>query len=369
MALPQRRRRGSYVGRPVSQNVPAVNTNGCLTSIPGRLHIRRKSEAKYLHAEFSGDVMSKTIILAVLLTALCIRTQCAQAQAVAAPVLASANWSATSAQPLTASTPSSAAVQALVNYLRQADGGGFSVCASRFANLRNSGTLSLVATVNQGTGFCNYIDIVDKSSSGFAIDEIVGSRGSGENLSQVVQDLNGDGIFELIVDTDFTNYEGASHCVASWPVIYGWTGSSYADVSAQFKSYYQQQLQTLQQEASPTPDDADYAECQAAETAKIERFLGLNPVAGLDDAIKWAGSTNPAERQFALPILRDIGTPEALADIQTLSHDSSPVVSAMAKLTLAGIAAGPQTNTPQPVTVSATAVSAASTSTTHASNP
>lgn len=35
---------------------------------------------------------------------------------------------------------------------------------------------------------------------------------------------------------------GASHCAASWPVVWAWTGSSYADASIQYKVYYEQKL-------------------------------------------------------------------------------------------------------------------------------
>jgi hypothetical protein len=144
-------------------------------------------------------------------------------------------------------------------------------------------------------------------------------------------------------------------------VIYGWTGSSYADVSTQYKSYYQQQLQTLQQQTPPTPDNAGYAECLSAETAKLQRFLGLDSTAGLDNAITWAGSENPAEREFAAPILADIGTPEAMADLQTLGHDSDNSVAIIANGSLARTAKGLNVNTPASVTVSPVSMSTTNT--------
>jgi hypothetical protein len=278
----------------------------------------------------------------------------ASAQNAAIPALVSANWATSSAQPLNRNPPSSAAVAALVNYLNPDLGGGSSVCSFRFADLRHSGTLSLVTTVNKKDGNCDDIAIIDPAGSSFTINVVHGSRGCGEDLDKVVQDLDGNGTSELVVITDFTNYEGASHCVASWPIIYGWTGSTYADISSQFESFYQKQLQILQKQITTTSseDNSGYTPCLSAEMTKIERFVRVDPIAGFDDAVKWAGSSNPSERAFALPILRDIGTPEALADIKTLRDDSDRAVAGVAALTPITKIAAPSANAVEYVPIS-----------------
>jgi len=141
-----------------------------------------------------------------------------------------------------------AEVQAFTNYLRPA---GYPVGYFRFANLRNTGTLSLVTSVNQGNGFDNYIDIIDKSPSGFTLFEIEQAQTAfaGNDYSDLLGDLDHTGVDELIIQNDLAAYVTAGvgyFCL--WPVIYKWNGSGYVEASGQFKSYYQQRLQTARQE-------------------------------------------------------------------------------------------------------------------------
>lgn len=115
-----------------------------------------------------------TTVAFVLISALW-ASHSALARDIPMPALASASWSSGNQQALSAKPPSLAEVQALVNYLRRAD---FTVCFFRFVNLRNVGSLSLVTFVDEGSGFCNHIDIIDKDASGFTLNEIEQSPGS-----------------------------------------------------------------------------------------------------------------------------------------------------------------------------------------------
>jgi len=245
----------------------------------------------------------------------------ASAQNTPTPGLASASWSSGVEQSLIAKPPSLAEVQALVNHLRRTD---FTVCFFRFVNLRNVGTLSLVTFVDEGSGFCNHIDIVDKDASGFALSEIEESRASGDDYGKAIQDLDASGVSELVVKNDFASYlpDNGSVYFLQWPTIYRWNGSGYVDESNDFRSYYQRLLKATPQELWRRPEIAALPIClDTAEHAKIERFLGLDPEAGFDDAVTCAGNNSPAERELALLLLADIGTPEALRHIQALSHD------------------------------------------------
>src|ERR1700722_9552863 len=80
------------------------------------------------------------------------------------PQFASADWSIAGPMSVGTRRPSLAEVQAFMNYLRPSDD---SVGYFRFANLRNTGTLSLVTCVVQVNGLYSYIDIIDKGPSGF----------------------------------------------------------------------------------------------------------------------------------------------------------------------------------------------------------
>ncbi len=76
--------------------------------------------------------------------------------------------------------------------------------------------------------------------------------------------------------------------------------------------------------------------CLKAEAAKIERFLGISRDAGMSDAIKWASSDNPDDRQFAADIFADIGTNQAQEYLKTLSHDPDRNVAMSGKAWLGG---------------------------------
>jgi hypothetical protein len=89
--------------------------------------------------------------------------------------------------------------------------------------------------------------------------------------------------------------------------------------------------------APPSLPDGEDLDCTKAEAAKIERFLGVSPDAGMSDAIKWSESDNPRTREFAAGVLEDIGTPEAIEDLRSLSRDSDRSVAESAKTNLLGI--------------------------------
>jgi len=279
----------------------------------------------------------------------------------AQPDLAAADWSVKSTHSLATNPPSDDAVLGLLSKLITL--GAYSgICSSRFADLRHSGNLSLVVSVTDGR-FCS-LSIIDKTPSGFeryAADQAHFSDGP------KIEDLAGNGNLELIVDTEFTGYLGGTGpCVATWPVIYAWTGTGYTDVSNQYKGYYEQQLQSLKKEiaavssataAASSPAASTAAarhedDCAEAEAAKIERFLGISRDAGMTEAIKWADSDNPYTREFAADVLTDIGTPDAVENLRTLSNDTDkPVtatdesVAAVAKRDLEAAGRGPALNT------------------------
>jgi hypothetical protein len=168
--------------------------------------------------------------------------------------------------------------------------------------------------------------------------------------------------------------------MATWPVIYAWTGNGYADASRQYKGYYEQKLASLHEQiaaasavaeqsqppaASQTPathllpfvaastfthcsggattnhnpvgavvpgpaasstlsalpaikSDLEVLDCRKAEVAKIDRFLGTSEEAGTSDAVEWANSDDPYEREFGIYVLEDIGTQEAIQYVRRL---------------------------------------------------
>ena len=335
--------------------------------------------------------------------------------------LASADWSAKSANSLAARPPSADVVKAFMNHVEYTltglSGPELDICFARFANLRRSGDLSLVVAENGGRP-CD-LSVVDKAGAAFRIYSF--DAGVGFERPEI-KDLAGDGGLGLVVPTDFTSYEGAPHCVAQFPVIYAWTGSTYSDVSGRYRKYYEEQLASLQKQIAeteaqnerakqalaaqgtgsageaggqgfgwhpqasaegkganagknsqpvaeehgpglsvevfapegpppqpqpPAPPEPDRAglDCAKAEAAKVERFLGISRDAGMSDAIKWAESNNPLDREFAADVLADIGTPEAIEYLRTLSRDPNKEVASSAKSGLVQVAQGPVKHT------------------------
>lgn len=91
---------------------------------------------------------------------------------------------------------------------------------------------------------------------------------------------------------------------------------------------------TSESESSEETTNTGDTDCLKAEAAKMERWLGISRDAGMLDAIKWKNSDNPDDREFAAMVLADIGTAEAIGDLQTLSRDPDPDVAGTAKAVL-----------------------------------
>jgi len=325
--------------------------------------------------------------------------------------LTKADWSVNAPHDLAHNPPSKDAVSRLIGLSPDNPSMG-KVCDFHFADLRHQGTLSLVVSDDGGgKADCNDVDIFDKVPHGLEDRQL----DAGSAYLDGVEDINGDGHFEAIIDvvTDRENVgeyygKGTSPycnmcvtCTEYWPRVFAWTGSAYTEVTSQYPKYYErelvspkkqiaaideapaaahrpapavppavqvpvgvevgvfnhgggfgggfgtsgsQQIGTRQQQqtlepapaASSTPDnteppDPNDLDCLKAEAAKIERLLGTSKDAGMSDAIRWANSSDLAERDFATGILTGIGTVEALKYEQTLSRDSDPDVAKSAK--------------------------------------
>jgi ferredoxin len=324
------------------------------------------------------------------------------------PDLGRADWSANAPNSLADNPPSKEAVWSFIGQRLGsfADLGG-KLCDFRFVDLRRRGTLSLVVVDDAGgTADCSVVEVFDKGPDG--IEEYYDG---GYLATPGVEDINGDGRFEVVVDepdgvkyrdgakfyhgSEIAHCDGCRACNEIWPRVYAWTGSGYTEVSSQFPEFYKRELKSLKkriaaidasepttqlspsvdssspqsaptplemkahwpstlerpqtadvqqsQEAQPEPPvasatseatharEAEDWDCLKAEEAKMERFLGISKDAGMGDAIRWANSNSPAEREFATAILPQIRTAEALEYEQTLSRDSDHDVAVSAK--------------------------------------
>ncbi len=347
--------------------------------------------------------MRKSVLLSALLASMFLFASNSLA---APPDLASADWSVKAPHNLAANPPSDDVIKTFMANLNDGDAYPTGICDAHFADLHHSDTLSLVVAENDGR-FCHPF-VVDKTAGGFRKYSL--DNGVLTGVPEI-EDLGGNGQLEVIVETEVTEYQGAQYCMASWPVIYAWTGDGYSDVSSQYKGYYEQRLVSQQKDiaaaeaqkeraeqasaiqgresaesadseapAGQQPGGMDYSRaippvtvengpngtvqffrlasppspqppatpppdnlglnCTKAEAAKIERFLGISHEAGMSDAIKWKNSENADDRSFAAWVLADIGTPEAMEDLQTLSHDPNSDVASSAKYALQQVGQG-----------------------------
>ncbi len=244
----------------------------------------------------------------------------ATSRAEAPSPLSSYNWAVNASPNLAINPPPEEVVR---KFMEDKDSGETGVCSYRFADLRHAKNLSLLVVLN-GNGFhggCGELDIIDRTAAGFEEHSGKFNIFGDDDLHAVARDINGDGKLELIFDSEFTDYRGASHfCYATWPVIYAWDGSNYANVSAQpqFKQFYEQEINAQQQEVAKAkrilstykhgnhPWDGDGDPCAMATIAKIQRFLGAPPDTGKADAIRWANSSDPWESGFGADVLSDI---------------------------------------------------------------
>jgi hypothetical protein len=303
--------------------------------------------------------------------------------------LSKADWSVNAPHDLAHNPPSKDAVSRLIGLQPDNPSMG-KVCNFHFADLRHQGTLSLVVS-NDGGGEsdCNDVDIYDKTPRGLE-DRMLNIAAA---YLDGVEDINGDGRFEVIVDggagrecmaecfsmNPFGYCYPCRTCTEYWPGVYAWTGSGYTEVSSQYPKYYERELASLkkqiaridaaqavqrapaeaptpngyesgskqleqvvsQQIATPSPapeaedpPDPSDLDCLKAEAAKMERFLGISKDAGMSDAIQWANSKDPMQREFATGFFHGLGTGEALKYEKTLSLDPDICVAKSAKLEL-----------------------------------
>jgi HEAT repeat protein len=263
-----------------------------------------------------------------LLVALLILALPATSQAKDTPrPLSSYNWSANASPNLATKPPPKAAVRKLMEQLESDYGEANDqtrICSFRFVDLGHDGNLTLlVSRYDGGRGGCGDVYIVDRTAGGFQQHDLSTTVYGNDNVNDVLSEI--DGKTYLAVGS----YQIGDRCTVGYTKIYVWDGSNYSNQSDQprFKPYYEHEIETLKK------GGADFnPECNKANIAKIQRdLLGAPPNTGLDDAIRLAKSSDPAQREFAAEVLADIGTAEAKPYLRALIGDPNQEVAETAK--------------------------------------
>ena len=210
------------------------------------------------------------------------------------------------------------------------------VCSSGFFHLAGSDGYSLVASLDvNGRHYCNDIEVIRQSAKGITIQGF--SAWAVDDVHDIVQDINNDGKKELVIRVKDSDAISGDSCVAFWTRVYGLQSGAIVDKSAEFMNLYRERLDALNREIPRAEEEdrvnsGDSAICLQMEAHKIERFLGISPDAGVDQALDWIKSNNPELRLKGADVLADIDYKRSLTALQSLTADESPAVAIKAKL-------------------------------------
>ena len=200
----------------------------------------------------------------------------------APPAVASADWSVNGAHNLASKPPSLDAVQDFYDGAFGIEEPFVRVCEFRFADLRNSGNLSLIVTVNpEGRQWpeCNQLFIFDKTPTGFELYNT--DAAYGQDLANSVLDINHDGRHELVLWGDLLNATGYYQskrvsevgCDAKWPLVFAWTGNGYAEVGVKYKDYYRKYLKSLETQIAAYSSESGLAAAQPANPTTTRHVI------------------------------------------------------------------------------------------------
>jgi len=155
-------------------------------------------------------------------------------------------------------------------------------------------------------------------------------------LGAELVDLDGDGIFEIVTRDLAGGYQGVETLPLFWYSIFRVKGSVPTDVSKDYKNFYVTYLlpnldlvsRLTGTPGAGTPALAERAGAEARFLkAKYDRKIAGSPSAGLDDAVDWAGSSDPVVQMLAVKTWSDIGTAKALDGLRRLAHAANYMVS------------------------------------------
>ncbi len=199
--------------------------------------------------------MNKGTLVAVTFCLALFRSMSIGADAASTPAayLVKADWSVNAAHSLASDPPSLDAVQDFYDRAMGDEAPMVHVCEFRFANMRASGNLSLVVSVEPGNWGCTELDIFDRTPTGFELYfSDIADGPLGHDLAGSVLDMGDNGRQELVLWGGLAGFAMSSQfkregvgCSAEWPLIFAWTGNTYSDVSDQYKDYYQGYLRSV----------------------------------------------------------------------------------------------------------------------------
>jgi hypothetical protein len=203
---------------------------------------------------------------------------------------------------------------------------------------------AFIASVDYtGRGFCNAVLWIALGSPARVLRTF--RAWAVVDLSDVVQDLDHDGVPEIVVPVSWSAYAGA-YCTAIKFVIYHCVGEECSDVSKQFPSFYQNQRQTYEDRIAllsrvPDSPEARVLPCLLMQRDWISRRLSGDQRVGFALAQQWIARTDDPDenlREKAVAILQDIADTESVAQLKRLATGKDKQVAILASSALTVLA-------------------------------
>jgi hypothetical protein len=167
------------------------------------------------------------------------------------------------------------------------------------------------------------------------------------DLSNVVRDLNGDGVPDIVFPVAWSVGGGAGFCPAIRYQVFHCQGESCTDVSGAHPELFRERLRSLldrldQTANSSASEDKRIRPCIEMERDWIIRHVNGDPNAGLALARSWlttAGPENLELRLKAIAVLRDIANDNAIRTLQQTAAGKDQALAGAARGALSAIAA------------------------------
>lgn len=218
----------------------------------------------------------------------------------------------------------------------------------KWVDVDNDGVYELLVTVTVGR-FFNDMYIFKNIHNNKILTQTINVWDL-KSFDSVVQDLNSDGVQELLLPVCLTEYRGARP-IAIWTSVYKWNGKELIDSSQDFPKFYlesllskideelkQLQLTKLIVRKEAFSEEINFNQeiydedvsTQYLIKDKILRITKQDLHAGFQRALEWSKHPNPNLRANAVFVFNDIGDKESKENIELLKHDPNPVVSMIA---------------------------------------
>ncbi|MGH9340353.1 MAG: HEAT repeat domain-containing protein [Acidobacteriota bacterium] len=238
---------------------------------------------------------------------------------------------------------STAEVEAFVNsLLSEYPGPRAKISQFRFSPLEQSG-IHLVATTDF-SGREQYFQILVISpydGSSFRYFEL--SSAPPHFLPTEVIDIDGDGIYELVLRELVGDYQGAETLPVFWFSIHRFQDGKIVDVSPEYKEYYLQTLLPklafeLRIASELAAQNSEYQYLFAAQSfirSKFRRRILGELKAGFKEAVNWSKSEDIRIQFLSIKALEEIGDPESISILTELSTSEEQRVATRSNRALA----------------------------------